>query len=50
MITTPETLQNSKIIDYMGASLYHVQDGKMMAGVWQTVDGFPKIYEGRGEV
>jgi predicted ester cyclase len=41
-VTTSETLQSSKIINYRGVSIYCIQNGKM-AETWHVVDGFPKI-------
>ena len=49
-VTTSETLQSSKIIEYTGVSIYHIQNGKMVE-TWHVVEGWPlKIQEKTGEV
>jgi predicted ester cyclase len=49
-VTTSETLQSSKIIEYTGVSIYRIQNGKMVE-TWHVVEGWPlKIQEKTGEV
>jgi predicted ester cyclase len=45
-VTTPETPQISKIINYRGVSIYRIQNGKM-AETWHVVDGWPLEYNKR---
>ena len=39
-VTTSETLQSSKIINFRGVSIYRIQNGKM-AETWHVVEGGP---------
>jgi predicted ester cyclase len=39
-VTTSETLQSSKIINYSGVSIYRIQNGKMME-MWHVIEGWP---------
>jgi len=49
-VTTSETLQSNKIIEYTGVSIYRIQNGKMVE-TWHVVEGWPlKIQEKTGEV
>ena len=49
-VTTSETLQRNKIINYGGISIYCIQNGKM-AETWHVVEGWPlKIQQKRLEV
>jgi SnoaL-like polyketide cyclase len=49
-VTTSETLQSSKIINYKGVSIHRIQNGKM-AETWHVVEGWPlKLQEERGEI
>ena len=49
-VTTSETLQSSKIINYRGVSIHRIQNGKMVE-TWHVVEGWPlKIQGERREV
>ena len=49
-VTTSETLQSNKIINYRGVSIHRIQNGKMVE-TWHVVEGWPlKIQEKKGEV
>jgi predicted SnoaL-like aldol condensation-catalyzing enzyme len=49
-VTTSETLQSSKIIEYRGVSIHRIQNGKMVE-TWHVVEGWPlKIQQEIGEV
>ena len=49
-VTTSDTTQISKIINYRGVSIYRIQNGKMIE-TWHVVEGWPtKIQEETGEV
>ena len=37
-VTTSETLQSTKIIEYRGASMHGIQNGKMIE-TWHVVEG-----------
>jgi predicted ester cyclase len=39
-ITTSETLQSSKIIEYRGVTIHRIQNGKMVE-TWHVVEGWP---------
>src|SRR5918998_3855521 len=39
-ITTSETLQSSKIIEYRGVTIHRIQNGKMIE-TWHVVEGWP---------
>jgi predicted ester cyclase len=39
-VTTSETLQSSKIINYRGMSIYRIHNGKMVE-MWHVIEGWP---------
>jgi predicted ester cyclase len=45
-VTTADTLQSSKIINYRGVSIHRIQNGKMVE-TWHVVEGWPLEYNKR---